>query len=798
LDGAPYTAVRYGINGSATEGETLSYNGKGGYVYSVAAEGDGEAVTYNGRSESTGFSYGGTEVYTFASEGITFEYVFITVSGKVYFIMRDTERGAQYENGDTMLILDGYGLYSTYVAEDGTEYSGAYLIEEENVVLMESGSEKYRFDLSDNGFTLRGKEYGSYLLRDNFEYKYLVRLNGYGKLSVYSLDDTENPVDGDGDYYVNGEFITLVFNEGITEKTFEGKFTVGAIGGNVYNVFAVSHSVSVSTFVSPEDWTVLVLDDIGNAVSYDKKGRKQNGTYIFITENMLYFVNDAENEACIYNYDLQTGIAYPSVFKERGYFTSSSSLDSLLFSKYGFAMFDGERLYYNVVDDNVIIYRRNVSDPSANEYGFVAENFGPFTATKNFNEKTYYASDGFAIEFTRKTESASKYPVKIQGSDELIPLEKLSFSPNGNDTYRVAGTIVAGGESYPCYVNRAQRENGTYYLYVTNGNLRFDITVEYHGMNEDGDFTDCVYEINSMSSSVTYQAYRYLYYYYYYNYFGMTLQNSFGVLTESRNFNEDGEVSASYLSGSFYTDSGIYDARGSLISFETDDYGAYGAGDIVKAVFTADDGFEYNLYYTVQMHPYLRSYGYLIYAVTRTERLTAEDGYTFIAERIVASDYNLSQGLYFSVSLEKDGEEIPFSNLVRLRNEYYYISRTTDEDGKYVSTAYYRLDFVEDIPEELGENVSLMPAYKSVTVTKESVDMYITEDGTGFAEFKEDTLIILCFNGTEYFSSETVKDEDSGVYTVITTSGDVFTLKIDNGKAVIEKAEDEDGEDQTA
>ncbi|MBQ9482163.1 MAG: InlB B-repeat-containing protein, partial [Clostridia bacterium] len=87
LDGAPYTAVRYGIKGSAAEGETLSYNGKGGYVYSVAAEGDGEPVTYNGTSESTGFSYGGTEVYTFASEGITFEYVFITVSGKVYFIM---------------------------------------------------------------------------------------------------------------------------------------------------------------------------------------------------------------------------------------------------------------------------------------------------------------------------------------------------------------------------------------------------------------------------------------------------------------------------------------------------------------------------------------------------------------------------------------------------------------------------------------------------------------------------------------------------------------------------------------
>ena len=78
---------------------------------------------------------------------------------------------------------------------------------------------------------------------------------------------------------------------------------------------------------------------------------------MLITDDMLYYVNNASTDASIYLYDLDNGTVTPAKFTAFGYYTSD--LESLLFTKYGFAIFNGTtRYYYNVVDGVCFLFRR--------------------------------------------------------------------------------------------------------------------------------------------------------------------------------------------------------------------------------------------------------------------------------------------------------------------------------------------------------------------------------------------------------------------------------------------------------
>ena len=84
----------------------------------------------------------------------------------------------------------------------------------------------------------------------------------------------------------------------------------------------------------------------------------------------------------------------------------TKELKSILFTQYGFAVFNfNTKYYYNVTNDGVVIYLQDVDNPLANKYGFVEENFGSFDNVKDYKGDTYYQNDGFAITFTRKEET---------------------------------------------------------------------------------------------------------------------------------------------------------------------------------------------------------------------------------------------------------------------------------------------------------------------------------------------------------------------------------------------------------
>ena len=138
------------------------------------------------------------------------------------------------------------------------------------------------------------------------------------------------------------------------------------ISSTVFNVFVIAHKEVKRTYVNEKDWSVLVLDELGNATKYDTNGIKESGTYVLVTDGLLYYVNAAATDACIYEYDNAKGTATPITFRERAYY--SEKLDSMQFSKYGFAIFNGvTRYYYNIEDGDVVIYRRaNAGEDATN------------------------------------------------------------------------------------------------------------------------------------------------------------------------------------------------------------------------------------------------------------------------------------------------------------------------------------------------------------------------------------------------------------------------------------------------
>ena len=68
-------------------------------------------------------------------------------------------------------------------------------------------------------------------------------------------------------------------------------------GSTAYNVFVVIRDEAVQTYVNAEDWSVLILDNLGNATKYTEKGKKEVGSYTLITDELLYYVNSEGTDA---------------------------------------------------------------------------------------------------------------------------------------------------------------------------------------------------------------------------------------------------------------------------------------------------------------------------------------------------------------------------------------------------------------------------------------------------------------------------------------------------------------------
>ncbi|MGN1052803.1 MAG: hypothetical protein ACI4SH_05385, partial [Candidatus Scatosoma sp.] len=487
---APYRANRYNANGTVTETEYLSTDGNGGAVYYSESLGEcNGTVTKTDKTSKTG-----AEILRFASGTVTFEFIRLSYSKGMAFAVYDGAYGDNnYVSSQGMLVLDGFAFRAQFTDEDGNTSTGAYVLVAENEVRMEIGDTYRYFTLNGYSFTMRGAEYGVYVSSDNRSVSddEFFELDGYGKLSVFVLDGSGNRTyTGQGTYVADGDKVSYSYEK--SNETHSGEFRIGTekhdYESGVYGELVIVHEEIVRTYVNAKDWSVLILDNAGNAVKVDENGNRQTGKYTLITEKLLYFDTDDEKDKCIYVYDTTKGTATPVKFTARGYYTKD--LDSLLFSQSGFAIFNGteKRCYYNVVNNDVLIYRQNASHTDANEYGFVEENFGAFDNIKEYNGQTYYSNNGFAIQFKREEEGKNKYPAAlITGSAKKHALGTLSFSPSGKDEFTVEGQALVNGINVKAYVTREKDESGNTYMYVTVAGYRFDIEISYNGENDYGE-----------------------------------------------------------------------------------------------------------------------------------------------------------------------------------------------------------------------------------------------------------------------------------------------------------------------
>lgn len=809
---APYTAAEMLSDGTASKTITLALDGKGAATYTtVEGEGDAaEKVTLAGTADTTGAkTVFGDDIYRFRSGNTSFEFVRVVVSNSIYFARLNSSVNGVYTFGDSRISLDGFGYRALYTDESGNEIKGYYYLGDNGALTFISESGYIYLDLKDDKtFTKRGFEYGTYVVLNNRTNGGMtVAFDGYGKLtlSVTSLNEETGKYETkeiatDVEYKLADGYCTFTYTMANgTAVTLKGQFGYFKSGTSTYKAFFVKNEEVVMNFVDTNDWSVLSLDGYGNAVKVGKTGQKETGTYMLITDNLLYYATDSD--ASIYTYNLQNGTVSPVENRARGYYTKD--LESLVFTKYGFAVFNGAtRYYYNVVDGVCYIYHQEFDEnglipQETNKYGYIEEVFGEFSEVKEYDGKTYYHDDGAALHFERPEENAGKFRIPVQGEKETEyrTIGHLTFTPSGADQFAVSGKVMLGDTQWDCSVYRIMNDEKveTFILIKINSlsYFRLDINVDYQGSGVNS------YDIVSMKRIMGVRSYNYWYMYYMYSMIygqqvAQQLPNVFGTLQLVYEYDLEGKETIHYMTGEFGKASGAYDVNGNIIVFDKADFERQGeTGQNYIATFTvknADDEqnpdtYTYKMYFSIQSIQALRTSGFVTIALTRTQTLTTTNGYTVELERNITSDSGYPAGYLFAAKLyngEKTEENaIEYTVRFQKNNVWYLVSRTTDESGKITANKYYKLTVVEaDIggeqpgePSE-GEETKIIAPYESVSISIEDGKAIYAANGEDYVDVdSEGNALLLTVGGSTYLVTEVEADPDNANVKIVTVGG---------------------------
>ena len=789
LEHAPYNSYVVGRDGMYSANTYVTFDGKGNakYVYHVEEEGNMVEKFYEGTVTDTNEkTKNGDEIYRFTSTDKTF--TFLQDETKYYLFPYIDEYTGTYSSDYGILYLDGYLRYASFTNTDGDEFTNFYIIEGDNVITIQIDGVNRYFDISSRSFSLRGKEYGTYTIVDNqgATSKYL-ELDGYGSAKVFKYDtdgETKVYIDTNASYTNTNDKFTVSYTESTTDYSLYGYLGSYVSNNKKVNSFLTEHTEFVQTLINSRDWSVLKLDEKGHAVRVDSKGNKDEGSFTIITDTLLYYENNDGSFANIYKYDSAKGTLVESRFVPRGYYTED--LKSLLFSQYGFAVFNFEtRYYYNVTSEGVMIYHLDKEDPSANKYGYVEENFGSFDDTKVYKGNTYYQNDGFAITFTRAEDTKDDYPVLvIRNPETRAPLENLIFSPTGNDTFTSSGTVTVGPMTLNCNVVREYVDDH-YEMYVLVGYYRFDITVKYSGKAEDGSSTS-TYEVTGMHMNRKFDSYVYLnnYYMYYYFYgpsFVSTYENNLGVISQVQTFDKEGKLTEDYMKVEFGEETKALDLNGSLINIDNVSYEYDEQSNSYTLEYLASDGYTYKLYILIRNHQAFNTNAYIIYAVTRKETITTLD-YELTIERIITSDYNFPVGGVYNATLKQGDTEFNSTESFEIDGILHYVARTYDDNEHITSTTYYKLELTYKDSESLAED-TVVP-YESVVITPLDATTYYTSDKKIFVDVLDSKIVFISIEGSKYLISECTFDSETNTYTIITSSLAEYKITINTDNTI--------------
>ena len=829
----PFTATEMLSDGKAAKNSTISLDGKGGATLTYLS-GEGEEAEVKllvGTVDTTGEkSVFGSEIYRFRSGDTTFEFVCLVVSDKNYFARRNGEIKGEYTDGSTKLLVDGFGYQATYTDADGKVIEGNYYIGDDGEIVFVAEDGYRYFDLKGgNAYTKRGDEYGGYVVLNNRTNGGMaIFLDGYGKLTVsvtvYNEETKQyetNDVATDVEYVLKDGYCTFTYSTSAGGSvTMKGQFGYVTSNNSVYKAFFAKNEDVVMNYVNTSDWSVLSLDGYGNAVKIDKDGAKEKGIYMLITDNLLYYATD--EDASIYKYDVNTGVVAPVENKACGYYTKT--LESLVFTKYGFAVFNGTtRYYYNVVDGICYIYHQEFNEEGlipqeTNKYGFIEEEFGPFTEQKEYNGKTYYYDEGDSLLFERGQEKANDYVIKVNNGTEVesCHIGQLSFKPSGAEQFAVYGKIMLGDNRVDCIVYRVGEGEDVEMFVVLQLNAiayyRLDITVDYKGGSAGTGDDGNTYEITSMKRIESVKAYNYWYLYYYYSmYFGEAaakqMPNVVGYVQFVHEYDVEGNETVNYMTGEFGPASGAYDINGNIIVYDKAQFEQVDEkGQNFIATFKVKnaedeenpDNYTYKMYLSIQYISALRTYGYVIAALTREQTLSVGNGYNVVVERVITSDAGYETGYLFGARIYNgdvaEENEIEYSVRFNKDNVWYLLAREQDENGKFTASKYYKLTLVDsdvigddltDVSEEeLEKKKKIVPTYESASMTIADGSVVYAENGTDFVDLDENGQpVLITLAGKTYLVTECSADPENPNKFFVTVNGvKKYTIELKDGE----------------
>ena len=807
LDELPYETYGYTKDGYENKNETIYYDGKGGATYTlVTLDQDGEVAnteTHEGTYEDTGkiAPFGSFKIFRFVSTGKTFEFIRLQVENQEYFAIYDETYSGDFTGADGMLRLDGFHFGASFTDSNGDVYNGMYVFDGENVVCLMLDYTTLYFDLTVSGtektFTLRGEEFATYIVVDNqLSDGVFLAFDGYGKVKAYTYAENgdEDVVDENGTYSIDGDVVTVEYKDkNDHDVVLVGKFGVVAYGEYLLNSFVIIHEEAKKVYVDQEDWSVLILDEVGGAEKYDAEGIRETGTYTLISESLLFYMNEDGTDAHLYEYDAQTGNASIVRMSGIGYFTED--LEPLYFTKYGIVnMGDNSQMYYNFDENNdVVIYRKAEAGETGNAYGFVTETFGETPDTKDWKGKTYYKGNFLNVIFERESATATQYPVNVSSSsvEQKEPLENLAFTPTGvSNEFELEGTVWIDEQAYDCYVVRELNEEGGYDMFLLIGAYQFDIEISFHGSAVGAVNT---YKVVGMSYSEMLISYNYMDMYYllamwssilgdYANMLKEQLDSILGVIVIESVYNENGESVENYVSGSFEAGTGLADTNGNIFNFEKQAY-VFEDGTFVVTL-QGTDGMTYRLYFAREYHQAFGMDGYQVLALTREQTLTANDGYTVVTERVVVSDV-APQGSVWSATLYKDDVVVEIDDSVQLDDTVYFMVRTKDSDEVVTGVKFYSFK-----PESANESETNGLYKDETTVTVVDGSVLYEAEGKIFAEIHPTAgLLVLTTADHTYKTTSCSYDETTKTYTLEATSEEgkeyEITVKV-NDSAIVE------------
>lgn len=796
---APYKAYELLSDGTALTGIYLDFDGKGNATYVITKYDEEnkpiEETIYNGTIKALDETSAiiGFDVYEFTGtteEGATITFKYITFSnGSYYFFAKyNNEINGTFteKEGEGIIKLDGFGYAMEYVTggEGGATVQGLYSIPTENVITLSLTSGEstatiyFDIDLATKTFTVRGQEYGTYLLIDNGAFHgYYLEMDGYGKLTVFTSKLNEETqeyelvdIDTNGTYTMSEDIWVLTFVDGAQTVTIQGLFGYYVISEQYYYAFYSYNKDVVTTLINPEDWSVLILDGFGFATVYDSEGYIETGRYMMISDDTLYYISDYGNAT--YTYDIATGYAARSEFRDRGYYTSE--LDAMQFGADGYAVFGGtEGLFYNVSNGEVTIYRYKPDDANANRYGYVAENIGRFTTVFTYDGKEYYENTGYALSFERKQETQNEYVMIVNG--EKYKMGTLSFTPYGSEEFGVYATVeiigYTGTNFSVALIRERNEETGKLETYISYNVFRYDVVLNYTG-------DTATYEVVGMTMDIVASSAGWLSLRAFYEYFGSTLPDFMGTVSMTATFDVEGNIVTSSATTAFLPDSKLYDINGEIVEAKNVTFTEDGGLFTIK--FTAKDTYDYTLVLELGINSTYGMYQYGIVALNRTQTLTS-DVYSLTVDRVVYSDYTTKNpiGGVYKAELSKNGTVIDCTSLLISSKKLIYINREFEEaTNKILNTVYYHITLTDKLPEvgegttEGEEAAEVVALYDSFTVKEEIVDTIYDDINVRWVDLGRDSNEILMF----CYSFE---DEDGNVTTATYLCSSIYYQEAD-------------------